>query len=161
MQKTIIITALLTLFVSCDKIKTENYRIGPGEPLPSFSIKMNDGGTVSSNDIKIGKALIVFFHTQCPDCVEELKILQPFYQKYRQEIPIILISREESKEEITSFWKENDYNMPFSAQTDRKVYELFSSRGIPLVILSSDGIIKQIWDDKDMFNEEKFLKSND
>ena len=50
-----------------------------GNRIPDFSVVMNDGSRVQDEDL-LGKiSLIVFFHTECKDCQQELPALQRFW----------------------------------------------------------------------------------
>lgn len=63
----------------------------------------------------------------------------------------IAISREEGGEEVAAYWKENGLTIPFSARTDRTVYELFSTKGIPRIYISDkDTRIRYVHTDADM-----------
>ena len=149
--------AMIMVALACEKIDTPE-RIQEGDSLPAFCVTLNNGETVSNSSLSENNALIVFFHTECPDCVKELKELQPFYDKYSAGLNIVLISRAEEEKEILSFWKQNGYTMPFSAQKDRKIYELFSDSGIPFVVFTEKGKVVKTWDDKIMFSEQEYIK---
>lgn len=155
-KKAAVITAAIVSVIACEKIDTPK-RIQEGDSLPSFSIVMNTGKIINDSELSFGNTLLVFFHTQCPDCIKELKELQPFYDKYSKELKIILISRAEEENEILAFWEQNGYTMPFSAQKDRKIYELFSDTGIPFVVFTENGKVIKTWDDKTLFNEQEYL----
>ena len=153
-------TAAILAFaaVSCAKSDANAVYPGVGSRLPSFTVTMKGETSVSSADLSSGLSLIVFFHTMCEDCQKELEILQPFHDDHRNEFPIILISRAEGDDEIAEYWERHDFTMPYSPQEDRSVYDLFSDSGIPHVVLSRDGIIIGIWNDKDIFNEKEFRR---
>lgn len=157
MTRTLSLIMLLSVLLACNKIDQPK-RIQPGESLPVFSIRTNTGENIDNNSFNNEEGLIVFFHTGCPDCVKELSSLQPFYEKYSSIIKIILISRAQPASEIEKYWKEKGYTMPYSAQEDRSVYELFSNTGIPFAVFTVNGKVKNTWDDKVMFSEEEYLK---
>ena len=106
--------------------------------LPQFSVQMNDGNIITTQDFlgKIG--VIMFFNTNCPDCREELPVIQELWEKYKEndEILIVPISRDESLEEILEYWTNNNLNLPFSPQNNREVYSLFASSIIPRIYIS-------------------------
>ena len=155
-KKLIHIIICLALLLSCRKDPVPVTYPGIGDTLPQFSIVLSDGKPADTAELSKGMTLLVFFHTGCPDCVAELKLLQPFYEKHREDVRLILISRAEGPESIKKHWSENGYTMPYSPQKDRTVYDLFSKSGIPYTVLSKEGTILGIWDDKDMFTEEKY-----
>jgi len=148
-MKRIIIIAAMALLCGCIKEKQTDVDLKAGDSIPDFRVEMNDGSIVTDEDLKGQTSVIMFFHTSCPDCQQALPRVQQLYDEYAsEEVVFALISREEGKEEIESFWKENGLNMPYSAQNDRKVYEKFARTRIPRIYLNDkDGIIRHIFTD--------------
>ena len=138
------------LFLSgCIIEKDSGADLKVGDHLPDFSVKMNDGRVVTDEDLIGSVSCVVLFHTSCPDCQNTLPSIQRLYDEYAPEtVRFALISREEGAEEIESYWIEMSYNMPYSAQESRKVYNKFASSRIPRVYISDkDGIIRYIYTD--------------
>ncbi|MBQ9705288.1 MAG: TlpA family protein disulfide reductase [Paludibacteraceae bacterium] len=123
-------------------------------------MKMNDGGVVSDESLAGQAALIVFFHTGCADCRQELPVIDSFYRTAGTGDPIlgklpsvqvVCISREEEEDEVAAYWQEQGLSMPYSAQADRKVYSLFASSRIPRLYMTDRyGVITALWDDRQM-----------
>lgn len=127
----------------------EGADLRPGDTLPSFSVTMNDGSKISSGNLRGKVSVIVFFHTGCPDCRQELPVIQRIYNLYGSsgDVTVCCISREESASGISAYWQENGLTMPYSAQEDRSVYSLFASTGVPRVYISSgDLVIYSVYD---------------
>ncbi len=120
-----------------------------GDRLPDFEVIMNDGSTVSSAGLSESVSCIVFFNSSCPDCRKTLPDVQKLYDNYSQKgVSFAVISRSESYDDVRSYWNENGFEMPFSAQDTRLVYSLFASSGIPRVYISGkDGIIRYVFTD--------------
>lgn len=138
-----------TALAGCIKEGTpEGTELGAGDALPEFSIYMNDGSVLGTADLEGKVSLIMFFHTGCPDCREELPAVQQIYDTYGKDIVLCCISREEGAEEIASYWTSQGLTLPWSAQTDRQVYNLFASLGVPRIYISSgDGKIYSAYSD--------------
>ena len=82
----------------------------------------------------------MFFHTGCPDCQQALPRMQRLYDTYhRQGVQFALISREEGASTIEDYWQTNGFTMPYSAQEDRTIYELFAKSRVPRVYISDNG----------------------
>ena len=148
MKKYILILAVLCLS-GCIKEKMEGADLKAGDAIPEFSVVMSDGTFVSNASLKGNVSCIVFFHTTCPDCRKTLPVIQEIYDVYIPKgVKFALISREQTAEEISVYWRENSLNMPFSAQSDKAVYNLFATSRIPRVYISDkDGIIRYIFTD--------------
>lgn len=151
-----ILVLVLSFLASCikdnvpdsgeDKVKT-------GDVLPDFAVEMNDGNVISTEDVKGKVSVITFFHTLCPDCQAELPVLQNVYEEYSDDdrVMIFAISREENDVDVSEYWDENDITIPYSAQEDRTVYEMFSTFGIPKIYISDrEMVVRYIHSDEDM-----------
>lgn len=141
----------LSLAVSCISDKTmegDGTIVGVGDAIPDFSVKMNDGSTVTGSSLRNGVSCIMFFHTECPDCSKTLTQMQPVYGKYASEgVKFALISREEPQQQVSAHWNENGYTMPFSAQSDRSVYNLFATHTVPRVFICKGGTVQALFTD--------------
>ena len=130
-----------------------------GDKVPSFSVVMNTGETISDKDLSGQLSLIVFFNTGCKDCQKELPVIQRFYDTY-PEYPLICISRAETEPSIAEYWKENKFTLPYSAQKDKAIYEKFASQGIPRIyIVSHEGIILHIFTDNPLADFDTLVKA--
>ena len=139
----------LALLTGCIKEKQTGTDLKVGDHLPDFEVVMNDGTTVTDDMLKESVSVVMFFHTSCPDCQQVLPEMQKIYDDYASDgVQIALISREESILSISSFWEEKGFKMPYSAQTTRKIYEMFAYERIPRVyICEKGGIIRYIFTD--------------
>ena len=148
MKKVALLIAMTALLFSCIKDKQTGNDLAVGSRVPDFSVVMNDGSTISGASLRNGVSCIIFFYTGCPDCQKTLPAVQRIYDEYSgQGVSFALISREESDDTISPYWQSNGYTMPYSAQSDRKVYELFAMTRVPRVYVCKAGIIKCIFTD--------------
>ncbi|MDE6258676.1 MAG: TlpA family protein disulfide reductase [Muribaculaceae bacterium] len=165
MNRFLSLFSLLFIFLSSciNDDEPEVTSLAPGDSCPEFTIEINDGEILSSSDLKGRESVIVFFNTGCGDCRRELPEIQKAYdeiQKRNLDIPIICISREEDKESVERFWEANSLTLPYSAQTDRRVYNLFASSVIPRIyILSPQQIITRCWSDNPLPTAEEIINS--
>lgn len=153
---------LLSLTTGCiTEEEPEIVSLSIGDPCPDFSIRLHDGSTISTSDLKGENSVIVFFHTSCKDCRAELPEVQKLYDEILQKnlkINLLCISRAQSAEEIEEYWSENNLTLPFSAQEDRKIYNLFASSIIPRIyIISPDLLISAQWTDNPLPSAEEIL----
>ncbi len=123
--------------------------INVGDKLPDFTVSMNNGSVMSGASLRDSVSVVMFFHTGCPDCRQILPHMQKLYEEYaKQGVLFALISRAEEESSIALFWEENNLTMPYSAQPDRKVYELFAHRRVPRVYMSDcNGTVRYIFTD--------------
>lgn len=147
----IMLTCLLLW--GCGSIHEEDdvvERIVVGSRVPIFSVNVVDyeGLTTSFSTNRLyGETVIVFFSTQCKDCQRELPELNEYYLKHKDDdgFQMVAISRAEGEQSVADFWSANNLQIPYSAQEDRKIYDLFASSVIPRVyFVSSSGIITKV-----------------
>lgn len=117
-----------------------------GDCLPSFSVDFLSEGEmgVFSTERLTGTTVIVFFHTGCSDCQRELPKLNDYYLRHREDkgFQMVAIAREETQESIEAFWQSHHLSIPYSPQSDRRIFNLFATQTIPRVyICSSEGIV--------------------
>ena len=147
MKKLALILAMVSL-ISCIKDKESGVELVPGDRIPEFSVIMNDGTQVNGPMLHEGLSCVVFFTTKCSDCKKALPEIQKFYDAYVQEgVTFVLISREDPYESVSAYWSANNFTMPYSAQSDRSIYELFAKTRVPRIYLAKDGVIKSIFTD--------------
>lgn len=118
--------------------------VSVGDCLPRFSVTLDDGGCYDSSIA--GASVIVFFHTACVDCREELPLLDARYRAGEfAGRRVVCISRAESSASVAAFWREHHLTLPYSAQADRRIFDLFASAGIPRIYeTDNQGIVVRI-----------------
>lgn len=128
-------------------------RIMVGDTLPAFSVSLSDGNVVTRDSLLGFRSVVVFFHTQCPDCRLELPRIDSLYRlcSPEKDFRLLCIARQEVGQSILRFWNTNHLTMPYSPQPDRKVYHLFAYTGVPRIYISSaDGVVRFMHDDTTM-----------
>ncbi|MBQ5639305.1 MAG: TlpA family protein disulfide reductase, partial [Bacteroidales bacterium] len=94
-----------------------------GDQVPEFSVETSTGEVVSNRSLLGAVSCIVFFHTGCPDCQKTLPEMQRIYEEFSgRGVKFILISREQTREEIEPYWTDRGYTMPYSPQRTREIY---------------------------------------
>jgi peroxiredoxin len=143
-----IVVALMFL-AGCINEKIEGADLKVGDVIPDFEVVMNDGSIVSDEILKESVSVIMFFHTSCPDCQQALPRMQHIYDEYAPKgVSFALISREDRAEDVEVYFNKKGLELPYSAQNDRKVYEMFAQSRIPRIyICEKGGIIRYIFTD--------------
>lgn len=141
-------------------------RVKVGDKLPAFELKLNDGTLVNNATLLGKKTVLVFFNTSCQDCQRELPEIQKLYDllDYENEyenvnnIVIIAISRAESEASVADYWQYHSFTIPYSAQEDRRIYELFATSIIPRIyIADKTGKVIATFDDTNAPTAEQLL----
>lgn len=143
---------LAVLLAGCSGIDTDAPGEDPvkvGDPVPAFSVTMQDGNNFNSRELGGMPAMIVFFHTSCADCQRTLPLVQQVYERYGPAgVRFVCIARAQGAAEIQIFWQQYRLTLPWSAQEDRSVYSLFAASRIPRVyVVDRSGIVRAIYHD--------------
>ncbi len=131
----------------------DNVGLKTGDILPLFSVVLNTGEVISTESLKGKTVVIEFFNTGCKDCQEGLPAINRLYEEYKDhpDIVIFAVSREENSESINKYWSKNGFSIPFSSQTDRSIYNLFATSGIPRTFIADKtGKIVATFGDEDI-----------
>lgn len=149
MRKNILPYLLFILcLVSCIKENQTAAELSVGDRIPDFSVTMNDGRVVTGEELSQGVSCIVFFTTACPDCRRTLPEVQEVYDEYNAKgVSFVIVSRSEGAESIRAYWAEHGFTMPYSAQNDAEVYELFAKTRVPRIYICREGLIRSIFTD--------------
>ena len=154
-QKYMVMKRILGVFVAflsltgCINEKIEGADLKVGDMIPEFEVAMDNGTVVTDDVLKESVSVIMFFHTSCPDCQQALPRMQQIYDEYTLKgVSFAFISREDSAEDIEAYFRAKGLKLPYSAQNDRRVYELFAQTRIPRIYISEKGgIIRYIFTD--------------
>lgn len=156
MSKYIALMLLCLLMTGCSSIEDDHEvteRVNVGDRVPSFSVEMvKDGERIMfSTSHLTGETVIVFFNTTCPDCQRDLPKLNQYYLKHKADegFQMVAISRAEDEDAVAAYWKDNGLQIPYSAQNDKRIYELFASSIIPRIyFVSAQGIVTRVFIEK-------------
>lgn len=139
-QILLLLTIALVTLCSClgkvEQVTSGKDIVQLGQKLPLFTITLNDGSAFNTAQLQGRPSVIIFFNTLCGDCQRELPIVQRVYDEYKQKVQFVCISRAQADDEVQAFWREKTLTMPYSAQPDRSVYELFATGTIPRIYIS-------------------------
>lgn len=135
-----LVFSLMTVGCISDDEPEIEEKVKVGDFLPEFTVTTNGGKIIATEDLRGQKGMIVFFNTSCPDCQQELPVVQEVYNRLRGECDVLCISRGEGPESVSAYWESQRLTLPCSAQSDRKVYELFATSIIPRIYVYSSGL---------------------
>ena len=135
----------------------QEFELKPGDVVPEFTVLMSDGTAMTSEMLSEGPAIIMFFHTGCPDCQNTIPSVQRIYDEFKDKVQVVLISREQPYEEVQAYWTQNGYTLPFSPQQDRVIYNLFATSRVPRVYVCMDGKVNSCYKDDPIPQYEDLL----
>lgn len=115
-------------------------------PVKSFSQYFNDFSKpdLDGNEIQLSKLLekgpvmISFWATWCSPCKEEMKKMQPIYEKYKdQGFTYLGINQDNQKSisKVKAFINSNNYTFPVVLDLDKKIFQDYLGIGLPYSLI--------------------------
>lgn len=96
------------------KLKLENKmelikKLAIGQPAPDFSTTDINGEVIVLKDIVAKKTILVFWASWCPHCEQIMPVIDSYY-KGRDDVKVIAISIDESKDQLMKSLEETGYD---------------------------------------------------
>ena len=110
---------------------------------PPFKATSFDGSEVAINAAMDKKLYVInFWATWCPPCRAEMPELNEFAKKHAGEVTFYAINRQEPKETVDKFLKDNGYTMPVLLDLKGEAADTYKVRAIPTTyVIDRDGKI--------------------
>jgi peroxiredoxin len=118
--------------------------ISVGDSAPDVSLTRLDRTDVRLSELRGKVVCLNFFATWCGPCRGELPHLQEMWEELHdnEDFTMLIVSREESQETVTSFKSEQRFTFPMACDPDRSAFNQFATEGIPRTyLISRDGTI--------------------
>jgi peroxiredoxin len=101
-----------------------------GAVMPQFSLVDTNGNKINLNDYRGQPVLIHFWATWCPQCVEEIPLLNNFASSFAK-IKVLAVSEDEAKEAVTEFFSGTEPSFPVLLDLDGVVADSYKSYKVP------------------------------
>ncbi len=179
MKKSIIIITsifisilVVAVFIFVNENKTQNsgsnnissnYQKVVDKKLPNITVYNKENKEISIESITSGKPVfIMYWASWCPDCQKQLPIIKKLYDEYKGRIEFILINiadgERETQDKALSYLKDKKYDFNYYSATENAI-DLLKINTIPTkVIVTKDGIVKNI--DTEKFSSYEKLKKD-
>jgi peroxiredoxin len=110
---------------------------------PSFCLKTLDGNQVLLNDLKGKPILLKFWASWCPSCLEELPMMEKFYEGRKDQVVILMPAIDGEKEsKIRRLIKEKKVTLPVLLDPKAKTARAYGVNMIPVsFLINPEGLI--------------------
>lgn len=134
-MKKYVLLGLCMLCVWAGKAQNGNSdKIKVGQTMPAFTVVSDNGGKMSSAELKGKVVLITFFATWCPPCQKELpEVEEKIWEKYkdRKDFRLLVIGREHNDAELAKYNEKKGFAFPLYPDKNRKIFNAFAYNLIP------------------------------
>ena len=129
----------LTVGTACGFKSNEN----TPSRVPDFSLPYLIEGTPKAVFTEINKkspALLIFWASWCPSCVEEIPKLNEFHQKFSAEgLEILAVNVQESRSDVKKFAAHHAIMYPILLDEEGEVANKFGLVGLPVAVFVAKG----------------------
>ncbi len=154
-------TATTTATTTTAKEKSTTDLIG--EAMPTVTVVTADSKEKTSTDFKGKKTVYVAWASWCPDCQQELPILNELRKDYQDTIefvPVNLLVKGETPEKAQAFLKEKGLEFNYYSDKEKSFQKALEIHSIPtMIFVDQEGNIKNVIDEvKDKATIDEVIK---
>jgi peroxiredoxin len=118
--------------------------IGIGMRAPDFEVTLTDGSVMNTADFN-GPMWINFMATWCPQCADELPMMQRYQRQLEGQMTLLLVDVGEDRETVRDFIRSLDVDLPVGVDADGTVQSQWGAYALPVHYwVDADGIIQEI-----------------
>ncbi len=115
-----------------------------GQRAPDIEVTLTDGSLMSTADFN-GPLWINFMATWCPQCAEELPMMQRFSPQLEGQMTMLLVDVGEDRETVRNFIRSLDFDLPVGVDEDGTVQRRWGAYALPVHYwLDAEGIVRSI-----------------
>ena len=134
-----------------------------GEALPNFTFETADTQQKTPADFKGKKTVYVAWASWCPDCQQELPILNELRKDYQDSVEFVLVNllvKGETPEKAQAFLKEKGLEFNYYSDTEKSFQKALEIHSIPtMIFVDQEGKIKNVIDEvKDKATIDEVIK---
>ena len=126
-------------------IPVSNEGIQVGNVAPDFQLPNLDYEPMSLNELRGKPAVLNFWATWCPACIDEMPYLQEIHEEYSDEgLMLLAIDVGESPSQVEKIMQSNNLSLPVLLDTSGVVAQKYSILNIPTTFfIDGDGVIQE------------------
>ena len=134
-----------------------------GQILPNFTFETADTQQKTPADFKGKKVVYVAWASWCPDCQQELPILNELRKDYQDSVEFVLINllvKGETPEKAQAFLKEKRLEFNYYSDKEKSFQKALEIHSIPtMIFVDQEGNIKNVIDEvKDKATIDEVIK---
>jgi thiol-disulfide isomerase/thioredoxin len=114
-----------------------------GIPAPDFELLSTDGDVVSLSGLK-GKFVVVnFWATWCGPCIQEMPMLEEYYNKYSPDLVVLGINEKENPNVVREFLEQIPISYPILLDRSAELAPIYQLMALPVtVFVDQEGILR-------------------
>jgi thiol-disulfide isomerase/thioredoxin len=119
--------------------------IAIGQPAPPLQVTLTDGSLLDTADYAGTPIWVNFMATWCPQCIDELPLMERYQADYADYMSIFVIDTGEDAETVEAFMNELEVTLPVGVDEDGSAQAAWGTYALPVhVFIDADGIVQEI-----------------
>lgn len=116
-----------------------------GQRAPSIELTLTDGSLMNTADFAGQPMWINFMATWCPQCADELPMMERFQARLAGQMTILVVDVGEDRRTVNSFMRLLDIDLTVGLDQDGSVQSEWGAYAVPIHFwLDGDGIVREI-----------------
>ncbi len=125
--------------------------IGPGlgtavgQVAPKIRVTLTDGSLMDTADFGGLPIWVNFMATWCPQCTDELPMMERFQRDLKDQMTLLVIDVGEERPVVREFMRDLDVDLTVGLDRDGSIQAQWAAFGLPVhFMIDADGVVRQI-----------------
>lgn len=116
-----------------------------GQRAPAIEVRLTDGSVMNTADFAGAPLWVNFMATWCPQCVDELPMMERYQRQLEGEMTILVVDVGEDRASVASFMRAVHFGLPVGVDEDGTVQRQWGAYALPIHFwLDAEGIVREI-----------------
>lgn len=134
-----------SLLPSAGPDQTPVQMVAIGQAAPPLQITLTDSSLLDTADYAGTPMWINFMATWCPQCIDELPLMERYQSDYADAMSIFVVDVGEDRQTVKQFMKDLDIDLPVGVDEDGSVQAAWGAYALPVhVFIDADGIVQEV-----------------
>jgi len=116
-----------------------------GQVAPEIRVTLTDGSLMDTADFGGQPMWVTFMATWCPQCVDELPMMERFEAQLTDKMTLLVIDVGEDRRTVRTFMDDLDVDLTVGLDEDGAIQAQWGANALPIHFwLDGDGVVRQI-----------------
>jgi thiol-disulfide isomerase/thioredoxin len=116
-----------------------------GQVAPEIRVTLTDGSLMATADFGGQPMWVTFMATWCPQCVDELPMMERFEAQLTDKMTLLVIDVGEDRRTVRTFMDDLDVDLTVGLDEDGAIQAQWGANALPIHFwLDGDGVVRQI-----------------
>jgi len=119
--------------------------VGIGQRAPTIEVPLTNGSIINTADFRGQPMWINFMATWCPQCIDELPMMERYQTQLTDQMTILVVDVAEDRRTVNAFVDALDVDLPVGLDEDGIVQAEWGAYALPVHFwLDADGVVREI-----------------